>query len=157
MQKWDTNKSGFGFVRSPYERQNLLKFLMIEFVDSGVDTELFTTAAIPHCWKFSNSENYRLISCRETQFPVLHLPIKCGSTILSLLTSLHSLLLRIRVSWSCLILLDIGLQCVSVCMFVFYLPLEAPGELVPEIWVSFVSLKVFLLFLRLTINKHSQI
>jgi len=44
------------------------------------------------------------------------------ATILSLFTCLHSLLLRIRVSGGCLILLDIGLQCVSVCMFLFSLP-----------------------------------
>ena len=43
-------------------------------------------------------------------------------TIPSLLTSLHSLLLRIRVSGSCPILPDIGLQCVSGCIFLFSLP-----------------------------------
>ena len=58
-------------------------------------------------------------------------------TIPSLLASLHFLLLRIRKSGSCPILLDIGLQRVSVCMFLFSLP-TAPGEQVPEIWVSFV-------------------
>jgi len=31
------------------------------------------------------------------------------------------------------------------------------GELVPKIWVSFVFVKVLLLLLRLTINKHSEI
>jgi len=44
-----------------------------------------------------------------------------------------------------------------VCVYVLLLPSQAPGELVPEIWVSFVILKDFLLLLRLTINKHSQI
>jgi len=38
-------------------------------------------------------------------------------TIPSLFASLHSLLLRIRESGSCPILLDMGLHCVSVCMF----------------------------------------
>ena len=44
-----------------------------------------------------------------------------------------------------------------VCAYVLFLPSQAPGELVPEIWVSFVFVKVLLLLLRLTINKHSQI
>jgi len=39
-----------------------------------------------------------------------------------LLVSLHSLLLCIRESRSCLILLDMALQCVSTCMFLFSLP-----------------------------------
>jgi len=43
-----------------------------------------------------------------------------------------------------------------VCKYRKYL-IKGPGELVPEIWVSFVFLKVLLLLLRLTINKDSQI
>jgi len=50
-------------------------------------------------------------------FPSYHPP-----TISSLLDSLHSLLLRVRSSGSCQLLLDMDLQCVSVCMFLFSLP-----------------------------------
>ena len=45
-------------------------------------------------------------------------------------------------------------MCLCVCSSS---PFLDPWELVPEIWVSFVFLKVLLLLLRLTINKHSQI
>ena len=107
---------------------------------------LFGTVHLWGCWR---------AFCRRSYPP-------CGSSlssyhppnIPSLLASLHSLPLRIRDSGSCPILLDTGLHCVSVCLFLFSL---TPGEIVPEIWVSLVSKGCFsLLLLRLTISKHSQ-
>ena len=88
----------------------------------------------------------------------LHLPSPSylPPTVPSLLAFLHYLLLRIRESelGCCPIFLDMGLDCLYVCVFLFSLPRPLGRQCLRS---GCLFYKRLLLVLRLTINKHSQI